>query len=473
VTVRPAVRPALAPAIADWRRFGAPSFRVFHYLALCQGVVGVLAGFDVIIPFALAVGVPPFAAVLLGILPLAGGMAQLVMPRLLDRTDGNLRGLTVLFATIAEPNGLYFAAFAILVAAGVLTGPLVIVLLATLVGVFSLIRSMVASNLLTWYSAVLPEQERRLVVPRMFALSLGIGALLLLPMAMVLDRLVGAVGVVAYALPFTVSGVLGIAEVFVLRRMRHPGRVIVPPAATQAPDSADGAVPADPGAKPEFRSFLRVSVLNALGMGFAPSMSVFIITILGLTAGFSMTVGAIGTLTMVVAAAFFGARLAHGSSQRMLRHSFWMRATAMALPLFALPGTAWAPLLMIATAMLASCGFAAGQLSSNERLFRLIQGPAVVRYHARYLARTSGAMTVGQMIGAGILAVAMPLGYPAFAVLYATSTSFRVIAFRLSRPAAEPTTRPTSQPVAATAAVTPLSVAHMETATESGAPAAA
>ena len=66
-----------------------------------------LAGFDVVIPFALAIGIPPFLAVLLGVIPLAGGMAQLVMPRLLDRTDGNLRGITIFFAAISEPRGLY------------------------------------------------------------------------------------------------------------------------------------------------------------------------------------------------------------------------------------------------------------------------------------------------------------------------------------------------------------------------------
>jgi len=34
-------------AIDGWRRFGEPRFRNYHYLALAQGVVGVLAGFDV------------------------------------------------------------------------------------------------------------------------------------------------------------------------------------------------------------------------------------------------------------------------------------------------------------------------------------------------------------------------------------------------------------------------------------------
>ena len=85
-----------ALAVQDWQRFAAPRFRTYHYLAMAQGVVGVLAGFDVVIPFALAIGTPPFVAVLLGVLPLAGGMAQLLVPRLLDRTDGNLRGLTIL-----------------------------------------------------------------------------------------------------------------------------------------------------------------------------------------------------------------------------------------------------------------------------------------------------------------------------------------------------------------------------------------
>lgn len=414
------------PTVDDWRRFGDPRFRVYHYLALCQGVVGVLAGFDVVIPFALAIGVPPFLAVLMGVVPLAGGMAQLVMPRLLDRTDGNLRGITILLAALAEPRGLYLALLALLVASGVLVGPLAFLALAALVAITSVLSSVAASNLLSWYSAVLPEPDRRLVVPRMMAVSLGIGALLLLPMAAALDALAHQVGLLAYALPFLVSGALGIAEVVVLFLLRHPGRVIVPPAALAADGQAEIA--------PDLGRFLRVSAINALGMGFAPSMSVFIISVLGLSAGFSMTVGAIGTLTMVVAAATAGSRLARGSAERMLRRSFAIRALAMASPLLAFPGAPWAPILIIATSMLGAIGFSSGQLAANERLFRLIRGPAVVRQHARYLARTSGAMTVGQLIGAGVVAVGMPFGYPAFALLYGISSGIRVIAYRQAAP---------------------------------------
>ena len=230
---------SLRLSAADWLRFGAPNFRTFHYLALCQGVVAVLAGFDVVIPFALAIGLPPFLAVLLGVVPLAGGMAQLLMPRLLDRTDGNLRGLTVLFAAISEPRGLYLALLVVLIATGSIGGPAAFVLLFLLTAITSIFSSVASSNLLSWYSAILPEPERRLVVPRMMAVSLAIGALLLIPMAAVLDALAQHIGLYAYALPFVLAGVLGIAEILVLRRLRHPGRVIVPPVAPRG-GRADG-----------------------------------------------------------------------------------------------------------------------------------------------------------------------------------------------------------------------------------------
>ena len=405
----------------DWRRFASPAYRRYHYLALAQGVVSVLAGFDVIIPFALAAGTPPFLAVLLGVLPLAGGMAQLVVPRLLDRTDGNLRGLTLLIATIAEPRGLYFAALAALAAAGILSGPVFVAALALLIGLGSVLSSIVGANLLSWHSAVLQEDQRRLVVPRLMAVSLAMGALLLVPLAVLLDALVGAIGLYAYALPFLVSGVLGVAELHVLRGLRHPGRVIVPPAAEDAQSASTNA--------PELARFMRVSAINALGMGFAPAMSVYIISVVGLSAGFSMLVGAIGTLTMVFAAAYFGGRLAHASSTAMLRNSFAIRALAMVSPIFALPGFALAPLFLIASAMLGAIGFSSGTLAGNEKLYRLISGPAVIRHHARFLARTSGAMTAGQLCGAAVLAALGPLGYPAFAVLYAASASVRVLAY--------------------------------------------
>ena len=411
-------------AIDGWRRFGDPRFRTYHYLALAQGVVGVLAGFDVVIPWALAMGCPPFVAILLGVLPLAGGMAQLVVPRLLDRTGGNLRGVTILISAVGEPRGLYFAALAALYAAGLISGPVALLVLAVLIGVTSVLSSITGANLLSWHSAVLPDPDRRLVVPRLMAVSLAIGALLLLPMAALLDTLVHVIGLYAYALPFLVSGVFSVAEIWVLFRLRHPGVVIVPPRAQAAQSEPT----------PELNRFLRSSMINALGMGVTPALSVFIIAVLHMTAGFSMTVGAIGTLTMVVAAAIYGDRLTRGSSSKMLRRSFGVRVLAMISPLLVLPLPTLAPVFVIASSMLGAIGFAGGTLAANERLYRLISGPNVIRHHARFLARTSGAMTLGQLCGAGLIGIAGAV-YPAFAVLYATSAAIRVVAWR---DAAEP-----------------------------------
>ena len=436
-----------ASAVEDWRRFGDRRFRVYHALALAQGVVAVLAGFDVIIPFALAIGCPPFVAVLLGILPLAGGMAQLLVPRVLDRTDGNLRGVTLLIAVVSELRGLYLAGLAILVSVGLVGGPLAIVVLAALIGVTSVLSSMAAANLLAWHSAVLGDADRRLVVPRLMAVSLAIGALLLLPMAAVLDTLTHAVGPLAYALPFVVSGTLGIAELFVLTKLRHPGRVIVPPRTQEAVSQTSL----------ELARFQRVSAINALGMGFAPAMSVFIISVVGLSAGFSMMVGAIGTLTQVVAAAVAGTRLGHGSSSRMLRNSFGIRALAMSAPLLALPGSVTAPLFLIAASMLGAVGFVYGSLAANEKLFRLISGPAVIRHHAGYLARTSGAMTAGQVVGAAVVALGGPLGYPCFAFLYAGSAALRIAAYRQAgKPLPTTSPEPPSSPEPTTSLVPAL-----------------
>jgi hypothetical protein len=346
-------------------------------------------------------------------------MTQLVVPRLLDRTNGNLRALTIFISAIGEPRGLYFAAPVVLAATGIVSPPLALVLLALLIGLTSLTASITNANLLSWHSAVLPDQDRRLVVPRLMAVSLGIGALLLLPMAVLLDSLVGLIGLYAYALPFVVSGLLGLAEIWVLFRLRHPGQVIVPPAALTAQSEPT----------PELNRFLRSSGINALGMGITPAFSVFIISVLGMTAGFSMMVGAIGTLTMVGAAAFYGDRLTRGSSSRMLRQSFAIRCGAMTSMVLVWPLPFLAPVLVILASMLGSIGFASGQLAANERLFRLISGPAVIRHHARYLARTSGAMTLGQLFSAAVIAVTGPV-FGAFIGLYGTSAAIRVVAFR-------------------------------------------
>jgi hypothetical protein len=274
----------------------------------------------------------------------------------------------------------------------------------------------------------------------MMVVALAASALLLFPAGIALDLLAARFGIAVYAALFAVTGVVGVGMVFAVRRLPRPGRVIVPPRA-MAGEATE---------TPAERQFLLVSTVNALGMGLTPMFSVYAIAVLGLSAGFSMTMSAVSLVAMVVAAAIGGGMLARGSSARHLRASFAIRALAVFLPLLALPGTILAPLLMYATAALASIGFAIGQLATNERMFRLVRGPTAIRQYGRLLFRTSAAMTAGQLVSGAALAV-MPIGYGVFAALFGVSSLVRVAAWRAARPDA-----PVSLPATATPAPVPV-----------------
>jgi hypothetical protein len=432
---------ATAPAVADWQRFGAGRFRWYHLLALSQGIVAVMTGFDVVIPFALAIGCPPALTPLLGMLALAGGMAPLVLPNLLKHADGNLRWLTIALSAAGETRGLLLAGLVVLLAAGVIGSLPVLLLVIVIVGLSGVLGSMVSTNLLSWHSAVLAETERRLVVPRLMSISLAAGALLLLPTALLMDGLVAHFGLIVYAVPFAIAGVFGLVELFVQARLPRPGRVRVP----------ESALTADAPPPPQMASFVRSSVINAVGMGIAPYTSVYAIVVLGLSPGFTMAMGAVSLLTQVAASAWAGGRLTRGSSGQMLRSSFGVRAWAMALPVLAIPGLVFAPALLMASAVLGAIGFVNGTLAANERLFRLINGPAVLRQYGRFTAATSGAMTAGQLASMIVIGAGGAFGYGAYAGLYGISTGLRMVAYRKAAPKADalPAIRADALPAAA------------------------
>lgn len=413
-----------APAYEDWQRFGAGRFRWYHLLALSQGIVAVMTGFDVLIPFALAIGCPPALTPLLGMLSLAGGMAPLILPNLLKRADGNLRLLTMALSSLGETRGIMLALLVVLLASGLLTALPVMLCLIVIVGLSGVLSSMVSTNLLSWHSAVLSEPERRLVVPRLMSISLAVGAALLLPTALLMDSLVARFGLIVYAVPFGVAGVFGVFEIIVQSRLPRPGRVRVP----------ESALTADAAPPPAMRPFVRSSVVNAVGMGIAPYTSVYAIVVLGLSPGFTMAVGAISLLTQVAASAWAGGRLTRGSSTRMLRSSFGIRAVAMALPILALPGLLLAPGLLIGSVIFGAIGFVSGTLAANERLFRMINGPAVLRQYGRFTATTAAAMTIGQLVSMVAIAAGGGFVYASYAGLYGASTGLRLLAHRIAAP---------------------------------------
>jgi hypothetical protein len=223
------------------------------------------------------------------------------------------------------------------------------------------------TNLLAWFGAILPDAERRFVAPRVMGTNVGLGAFLLLPVAILVQLTESRIGVIVYAGVFVLAGVAGVAELFVVRRLPKPGRVRVaeprvPPdaAATQGATAEKG-----PGPR-ELDRFLRSITFAAFGAGFGPYLSIYAISVLHLPPAFAILLAALGSAASLVSATLVGGMLSRGSASRTLRLSFLLRGGSMIFGLLAFPQNPLAWLVVCIVAVVASAGAAAGSLSSNE-----------------------------------------------------------------------------------------------------------
>jgi hypothetical protein len=405
-------------ALADWRLFAGGIYRPFRLLAVAQGFIGALSGPAIVIPLLLALGAHPALATLLAVLPVIGTTAQRIIPRLLDRTDGNLRGLVVLAATIGEPRGLLLAGIVALNAAGAISNAVAIGLVAVVVGLLGSLGAIGYGALQAWYQIILPDAERRLVGPRLAGITLGIGSVVLLPLALTIDGLVAHVGVWAYVIPLTVAGTFGIVPAFALRRLPFPGRVRVPRRAE--------ADPADDG---RLARLARVITLANLASGLAPFLAVYAIAVLHTGPGFAIAISATSSGTLVLSSIYVSSYLVRGSASRLLRRSMLLRAGALLLGLTAHPSNPLAPAILLLMAVLMAAGDTAGQLSANERLFRLATGPSVIAFQSRFVVRNVAAYTIGVLTASGVLLIG---GYPAFAILFGGAGTVRLVASRFT-----------------------------------------
>jgi hypothetical protein len=411
-------RPAAA-ALADWRNFARSRYRPFRTLAVAQGFIAALAGPAIVIPYLLGLGAHPALATLIAVLPVIGTTVQRFIPQLLDRTDGNLRGLVVTAATIGEPRGLLLAGVVGLNAAHLIPNWAAMALVAVLVGVLGSLGAVAYGSLQAWYQIILPDAERRLVAPRLAGIALGIGSVVLLPLALTMDDAVARVGMLAYALPFGVAGVAGLVPAVMLRRIASPGRVRVP--------AHRAATVADDG---RLRGLAKVITLASLAGGLAPFLSVYAIAVLHSGPGFAIAISATSSATLVLSSLYVSSHLARGSSSRLLRRSMLLRSGALFLALAAHPANPLAPLVLLVVAVLMAAGDTAGQLSANERLFRLAVGPSVIAFQSRYVVRNVAGYAAGLLTGSGVLLVG---GYPAFAVLFASAGAVRFWAARVTQ----------------------------------------
>ena len=405
------------PSVADWQAFAARQYRPFRILAVAQGFIGALTGPAIVIPLLLALGAHPALATAIAVLPAAGTMSQRWLPSMLDRTDGNLRGIVILFATIGEPRGFLLAGAVALTALGWLPAWAAIALIGIVGGLLGALGAIAYSLQQSWYQIILADDERRLVAPRLGGITLGIGSVILLPIAITIDGLVGRIGLWAYAGPLVVAGVAGLLPLVIMRRLRSPGRIRVP---KRTPWGSD--------AQARLRKHGNVMTLALLSAGLSPFLSVYAITVLGTGAGFAIAISAISSGTLVLASLFVSTHLRGGSSSRLLRSSFLVRGFALFLALAAHPINPLAPAVLVVVAILMAAGDTAGQLAANERLFRLATGPGVLAFQSHFVVRTVGAYSGGVAVSSIIMLLG---GYPAFAILFVCAGLGRFTAARV------------------------------------------
>ena len=405
-------------AVDEWRLFLGQRYRRFLGIGVGQATVSALAGDGLTIPLLLTLGAHPALATVIGVLPYAFSSAQLLVPWLLRRFDGNLRGVTIAILLVGETRGFILAGLTFLAWAGILPSPVAIVSIGVVMTMAGAATTIGGANLLAWYGAILPDPERRFVAPRVMGVNLGLGAFLLLPVAVFVQVAQPTIGVLVYALVFVVAGVAGVAELIVVGRLRRPGRVRVAEQVAAATEQVTDAQTLD--------RFLRSITLAAFGAGFGPYLSIYAISVLGLPPAFAILLAALSSGASLVSATIVGGLLGRGSSSRTLRLSFLMRGGSMIVGLLAFPQNPVAGLVLCVVAVIASAGAAAGTLSANERLMRLAPGPDLIGAQGRFVAGTAVGVTAGQVLNAAILA-ALPLGYPTFAILFGVSGLTRFV----------------------------------------------
>jgi len=409
-----AIGQALGTAAREWRAFGVPRYRTYQGIGVTAAAASALAGDGLTIPLLLYLGAHPAVATVIGVLPFAFSAAQLAVPSLLRRSDGNLRRVTLAILAVGETRGFVLAAVTLLAWAETIPAGLAIAAIAAVMSIGGAATTIGGTNLLAWYGAILPDPERRFVAPRVMGIALGLGAVLLVPIALLVEGGLAVIGIRVYAIVFAFAGVAGLLELVVVRRLPNPGRVRVAPRGTA------------PARSIELDRFIGAISVAAFGAGFGPYLSIYAIAVLGLPAGFAILLSALGSGASLVSSTLVGSLLAKGSASRTLRLSFLLRGGSMIIGLAAFPDNPAAWLVLCIVAIIASAGAAAGTLASNERLLRLTAGADLIGAQGRFVAGSAAGLTTGQVANGVVLAL-LPLGFPAFALLFTISGVTRFI----------------------------------------------
>ncbi len=403
------------PTPGRWRAFASSRYRPFQAIAIGQAVTSSYASDALFVPLLLRLGAPPFFVVVIGSVPVAASVLQALAPQLLRRMGGDLRRLSLLLA-LAETRGFVHAAVVAAFAIGWIDAPLAIALVSANVAIGQSAGVLSASNISLLTAVVLPEQERRLVGPRMGATTMALSTLMLLPAGAVLDAGLRTIGLWAYFWFFIVGGAASILTPLAVSRLPRPGRVLV---------KSDED---DPRPIPEpFSRFVFAVSIASVGQGMIPYLSLYAIEVLHASAGFAVLLSGAASAGALAGSLAAGSFLLTGSSSRLLRASLLARAVAGAICAASFPGNVVAlPMLLAGSALFNGAGNA-GVLAANERLYRLAPPDIRVRCQSRYVGMTSAAFAIGASVNSVLLALSGPIGWGVYTGLFLGSGVARTI----------------------------------------------
>jgi hypothetical protein len=169
-------------------------------------------------------------------------------------------------------------------------------------------------------------------------------------------------------------------------------------------------------------------VIAYFGQGLLPALSLYALSVLGMSAGFAVALSGVAAAGALAGSLAAGSFLHRGSSSRVLRASFIFRAVAAACCVAAIPANPAAPAFLLVGSALFNGGGNAGVLATNERLYRLAPAQARVHCQSRFVGATGAAAGAGALVCATALALAPPAVWAAYTALYAGSAISRTIA---------------------------------------------
>lgn len=411
VDLAPAPAPGWARFVRDHRRYAA--------IGLAQAAVLAFATDALFVPFLLLLGADPAFVSLLGVLPIVGSAAQGLVPRVLARLDGDIGGLTVALTVAAETRGVWLALVAVGWAAGAVPTSLAITAVAVIGVVGGAFGLLAETTLLGWINVVLPDRDRRLVLPRVMGLATGASAVLLVPSGIALDRLDPSAAGLAFGLLFGIAGVASLPLAVAVHGLPRPKPVHVHQARTAPPPT------------PELRRFTLASLWNTVGLGFTPYVAVFVVAVHGLSPGVGVALSGVWSATALVTSMVVGSFLERGSASWVLRVAYLARVVGLVALLAAFPGSPVVLPVLVASVVLNAFGFNATAVAQNEQLFRLA-GPGAIAHQGVFVARNAATYAVSGMAGTALIAVAERVGFGAWALTFLLAAGARVVAARLT-----------------------------------------